>query len=343
MPNMNSESEHEGPGAFRTLVQASEGALAPLAGSSRLMRKSVVWWSRFAPGDFGVMHEMLRRLSVRANGMAFYFRIMDPARHKFPGTVTPMPSPNGTPGTATRMTTRSHTPTVALSRTSSVMPTSPDGKALQSRRYRQGYHYFSRSHRSVHGHHHHQRQHHHHHTPISLPFFHSHHASTLLQEALSRSRSPTLDHSQPQSHEGLVGVFESQRYLNLETRFAHPDAEALLGQMMSLLNESVGDLLETCASAMEVVGTWFGDVGKGDSWSAWMADCWKVVKGDRPVGDHKEEGMAWGEVLVKVDETREKLEKALDEFRSKKRSAISVSFPIHSHRLTYFSLPGTVC
>lgn len=54
-----------------------------------------------------------------------------------------------------------------------------------------------------------------------------------------------------------MGVFESQRYLNLETNvFAHRDADAILSRMMGLLSDSSLDLLNTCADTLEYVDTW---------------------------------------------------------------------------------------
>ena len=61
-------------------VQAAEAALGPLAMTGRLMKKDCSF-GRFGPGDFRLIHELVRRMTVRANGMAFYFKIMDPFRH----------------------------------------------------------------------------------------------------------------------------------------------------------------------------------------------------------------------------------------------------------------------
>ena len=124
--------------------------------------------------------------------------------------------------------------------------------------------------------------------------------------------------------ENPVGVFESQRYLNLETRFAHPDADAVLGRMMALLNESVRDLVEACASAMEDVGLWLGEVEKEGGWKAWAASVMEAVRG----GWTERRKERWEETVKMAEEARERLDKALHEFRTKKRYL----FPLNKNK-----------
>ncbi|TDL16189.1 hypothetical protein BD410DRAFT_755679 [Rickenella mellea] len=71
------------PKPFMALVAQSEAALAPLAASARLIKRDVSW-GRFGAHDLSRLHAITRRLTVRANGLAFYFKIIDPTREKFP-------------------------------------------------------------------------------------------------------------------------------------------------------------------------------------------------------------------------------------------------------------------
>lgn len=146
--------------------------------------------------------------------MGFYFKIMDPARHRFPGT--PSASMSTTPNT-TPLPSRSSSPI-------------PDEKSLKR----------------------------------STTSGTSRKGGKKRPRARSRSnvRSSSLFHEvYARLHENPVGIFESQRYLNLETRFAHPDADEVLSRMMKLLGDSAADLLGCCSDALDYSIAWFDRMG----------------------------------------------------------------------------------
>ena len=58
------------------------------------------------------------------------------------------------------------------------------------------------------------------------------------------------------SHENLVGVFESQKYLDLEARMTHPNAEQLQEHALSLLAKSVGLLLVAAVEGLDYITGW---------------------------------------------------------------------------------------
>ncbi|KAG6840492.1 hypothetical protein C0991_006362 [Blastosporella zonata] len=65
-------------------------------------------------------------------------------------------------------------------------------------------------------------------------------------------------------HENAVGVFESQRYMNLEaTRMNDPYAEIYTAQMVDNLNECCGGLLDGCRKGLSTVQGWLGGVRSG--------------------------------------------------------------------------------
>lgn len=54
----------------------------------------------------------------------------------------------------------------------------------------------------------------------------------------------------------MVGVFEAQKYLNLETRLRHPHGDMLADRAMRLLGESSAELLTDTANALRHVVSW---------------------------------------------------------------------------------------
>ncbi|KAI5118341.1 hypothetical protein M0805_009144 [Coniferiporia weirii] len=268
---LNTPSDHpafnSGLGEYNAHVRASETALGPLGATAHLMKKDISF-GRFGAGDFKTMHELVRRLTVRANGMAFYFRIMDPSRHRFPGTpvATPVPSrqatPPTSPGDMIPNPSASGTPTGSIT--------------SRRRRYRHSAH--------PHAHHH----HHHHHNALAHP-------GSLFHEV--RARSP----------EHAVGVFESQAYLNLETRFAHAGADALRARMMGLLGASAGALLLCSADTLDYCSAWLQRVNDDRVWK-------RVLMGRR--------GKLWKEVVQDNEDVKDKLKACLEEFRITKRHLV---------------------
>lgn len=199
-------------------------------------------------------------LQVRANGMAFYYKIIDPTRDRFP--ATPAPSRPGTPlGTPTH--SRPPSPT---------QEEEPGPKSARSS--------ISGRRRRHHGHHHHH----------SLFHPHGHHVS-LFHEALDRS------------HEHAVGVFESQKYLNLETRMHHPDGDVLVERAMKLLAESSTELLRGSADALRHIISWLERMNSDRFWKLYG----------------REREKSWKKAVRDNEESKRRLEIALTHYREKTR------------------------
>jgi hypothetical protein len=216
--------------SIEKLTSKSEEGMTSLAAATRLLSSDLIY-SRFSPEDFHPFQELGRRITARATGMESYFALINPVREKFP--VTPAPSVPATP-------LMSATPT-SVSR-----PTSPDRshrtsdshdlvlddmaggtpqtshthhRALSSSHDPNLQPNLHRRSRSIHAPHF--------NLPHHLPHHLSHHLLHHKLLSVSRSRRETA-----------VGVFESQRYLNLEaTRFHDPDAETYTTQMTALLSD----------------------------------------------------------------------------------------------------------
>ena len=240
-------------------VQAAEAALGPLAMTGRLMKKDCSF-GRFGPGDFRLMHELVRRMTVRANGMAFYFKIMDPSRHKFPGTpaTTPLQS-----RASSRAPSAPSTPRVDNTKSNGGLTNNNGSISSRRRRTHQASHYFQSHHRQS--------------------------SKSHLHEMLSRP----LEHA--------VGVFESQAYLNLESRFEHANADFLRACFMRTLGSSAEPLLLCCADSIAHANSWFQRV-KDDGLLRRLASRDKAAR--------------WSDIVQENEAKKEKLIAVLDEFRN---------------------------
>ncbi|KAH8105047.1 hypothetical protein DFH11DRAFT_1864282 [Phellopilus nigrolimitatus] len=278
-----------GVAEYTARVLAAEAALAPLTATRVLMKKDLSL-GRFGAGDFKAMHALARRMAVRANGMAFYFRIMDPVRHAFPGTggTTPIHSgPSSPPGTP-HAHVHAHFGSNAASVSNSHSNSSASIASRRRRRHTTALpHYFSLPHAA----------HAHAHTP-GHP-----HLGSLFHEV--RARAP----------EHAVGAFESQAYLNLETRLAHAGADALRFRMTCLLGESAGALLGCAADALDHCTGWLQRVNDDRLWKR----VWRGVRGRirRRAGERMCE-----EVVLENEEVKARLKACLEEFRKTKRHIV---------------------
>lgn len=309
----SSQEFQHGVQVYNTRIQAAEAALGPLAVANRLMKKDMSY-SRFRAGDFKRMHELTTRLTVRANGMAFYFKIMDPSRHRFTGnisgsctptfTFTPTPSrPSSKP--ASRACSPPSTPKSDYPR-SSQMGSKTQGDLTVPRRrrvYNGLYHYFQS----------------HHNLPGLLGNSHS-----LFRDI--RVRGHDSEHA--------VGVFESQAYLNLESRFEHANADVLLDNMMSLLGSSTNALLVRCSDTLDHATKWLQRVNDDRLWK-------RVIK--------RRQIRKWQDVVEENEGIRDSLKKCLEEFRSVRRlvnytnyyaAALNVRRQASSSRLIPISCRG---
>lgn len=296
-------------------IDAAEGGLVPLAASLRLLNRDIIW-CRFAPNDFAVFQQLGRRLAGRANGMSLYFTLADPSSNRFP--VTPVASRGNTPGPSTPLVSRppslergESTSKVHLQREGTITEnmgegespvaegSAPDGtKTPRSTRGRKLVLSLSRrtslerirtggsqpSSPIVTSAHHHHHHHHHHHGQL-------HHA--LLHMSLGRKR------------EHAVGVFESQRYLNLEAKRLHdPHSEMHTQRMTRMLEECCADLLAAARDGLIGVKDWLGTVRDARLRSFVNAPATEIQKQSR---------------LDAVQRLRYRVASALEGFRNDKR------------------------
>jgi hypothetical protein len=192
------------------------------------------------------MREKVQSLVMRAHGMNVYFSLTDPTRERFP--VTPVPSRPGSPSIGTPNVSRPSSPT----RTEGSPDASPAelhptavcseaqaeqhrGRTASQRHPRFDVGFFSNSAKShLHGTL--FRRHHHRHSHISL-LSGVHHHDNL--------------------REHVVGVFESQRYLDLESHhFAHPLAVYYTERSTTLLRQSCEPLLRSCGMCLGELDLW---------------------------------------------------------------------------------------
>ncbi|KAI5122416.1 hypothetical protein M0805_002966 [Coniferiporia weirii] len=266
------------PSLFVKLVAQAESALAPLDSSSRLMEKDLSW-GRFGPKDFALLHELARHMTVRANGMVFYFKIIGPQ----PGmpSLSLLNTPWSTPSHS-RPPTRPASPTSSRGE-GNVQAKTPAKSAT--------------------------RRHSHHHV-YSHPFFHNalrrHHTRHYQhrhQHHRHDDREPSIS---ARPSETVVGVFESQRYLNLESRYSHPSADELFMHIMQSLGESTHDLVICCADTLNHVVAWLERMNQDRFWRLYG----------------RKRGKSWEEAVHDDEVAREKLRFVLEEFWGKKRHQV---------------------
>ncbi|KAF7964639.1 hypothetical protein HWV62_4637, partial [Athelia sp. TMB] len=268
-------------------VNQAEGSLVQLAAAARLLKMDIIF-DRFSPGDFAELHKLTRRLVVRSNGMTVYFSLVDPTRERFP--VTPATSRPQSPG----MTPAVSRPPSPDGGSRSDAPASPDediprssASSLHHRKQPRFHTPGSRMHHRQSIHHRENHSHHLHHNLLH---------SSLLHLAISRNP------------EHAVGVFESNRYLGLEsTLMSHPDADMLSAHTTKLLDESADELIGGCIDALKVVNTWMGQLRHG-RFGFWFA---KV--NEKKLREEK---------IQKYEEAKAVLEEMLARFRLQKRHKV---------------------
>ncbi|XP_006457385.1 hypothetical protein AGABI2DRAFT_212754 [Agaricus bisporus var. bisporus H97] len=138
-------------------------------------------------------------------------------------------------------------------------------------------------------HHHHHRHRTHSHTHQHGPHLHS----ALLHLSLGRKRE-----------EGIVGMFESQRYMNLEAKMHDPCAEHYTQLLTELLRECCDDLLVAAGEGLAGIRDWLGTVRK-DRFKLW-----------RNTADEEAERQ---NKIDAIQALRHRVAAALEEFRSDKR------------------------
>ncbi|KAJ7272064.1 hypothetical protein B0H12DRAFT_1299013 [Mycena haematopus] len=132
---------------------------------------------------------------------------------------------------------------------------------------------------------------------------HHHHSSrhTLLYNSLLHLSMGS------KKHEQVVGVFESQRFLDLEAHLSHPGVEACTKETTKLLSQSCTPLLKSCQDSLIWIQDWLGFVRRGT-----LARVFGGVKQQRALE------LRMGELQA----VRKDLMVVLDEFRKDKRHLV---------------------
>lgn len=288
------------PNPFIKQIGAAEAALGPLAAASRLLKRDISW-GRFGPEDLSRIHEITRRLAVRANGLSYYFKIIDPVLGKQVGGFSVMNTPLATPTQSrTPVQTQPPSPSASMVDVRNSTPPSSLASTTAHRRPR---------HNRMHSASHNLYQH-------ILNFAHNHNISSKHH----RQRSSSLFHEiLNRAPENPVGIFESTRYLNLESRLSHPNAEELIPRIVNDLAESSRELIATNAESLEFIQGWLGRVNENRFWKLYR----------------RKRSSTWEEALIANREIRDKLQRELADFREKKRFVLYLSyFALHANTLT---------
>ncbi|KAG5644457.1 hypothetical protein DXG03_008356 [Asterophora parasitica] len=277
-------------------ISDADRLMAPLVAAARLLPSDLIY-GRYAPGDFVAFQTFARRITGRANGMGVYFSIIDPTRQRFP--VTPANSAPGTPvlsPTPTRQQSRAPsrmasrapspdgrgTPELAASTTTRGRPLilpSPSAQSVRSGSPRAGSHSRQGLHINLHLH------------------KHVHHK---LRHYAFHPRTPRF--------ENAVGVFESQRYLNLEaTRFHDANGEMYTAQTTEDLSLSCQDVLEGCRTGLVAIQGWLGGV-RGGRLQYFLQTKGTLARWEKEIAEH--------------EKIRDKLAAVLEKFREVDRHRV---------------------
>lgn len=309
-----------GVNTAKGLIVKSEGGLTAAGVWFRLLPRDIIW-GRFSPDDIGRLHWWVRRLVTRSEGMNIYYTLIDSTRERFP--VTPAPTVPNTPAPGSRPLTPVATPTYERSVRSTPVPSRPQTPVNEEesevvlktstrddgprrRNLNRG-----RAHSpnpihvalSHHLHHSLRRHRHHSHSHSNSASSRASHDSNMHFSLLQLAHSLAMSHVANEStSETAVGVFESQRYLALESaRLSSPHDEDLNELFVQLLNESCDELLGACEKATRSVGEWFTGVRSSS------------------FGGKKQVERQRKERLDKIERVRDELNVVLDVFRKEKR------------------------
>ncbi|KAN0123038.1 Protein of unknown function (DUF2422) domain containing protein [Russula decolorans] len=252
-------SQEFSPKAVRASASKAEGALAPLAASARLLTRDISW-GRFSGKDLDGMREKVQRLVMRAHGMNVYFSLTDPTRERFP--VTPDPSRPGSPAAGTPNVSRPSSPSRAEESSNAspgLAPRSTAGCSQVEVGQHRGRPVAQR----------------HPHFEVDCPSHSvkSHFYGTLFRRHHQRHSHVSLlscIHNHDHLREHVVGVFESQRYLDLESQhFAHPLAAYYTERSTALLRQSCEPLLRACNSCLDQLDMWLR-TSRHNHWIFWL-------------------------------------------------------------------------
>ena len=261
--NMPTTSQEFSPNAVRASASKAEGALAPLAASARLLTRDITW-GRFSGNDLDGMREKVQRLVMRAHGMNVYFSLTDPTRERFP--VTPNPSRPGSPAAGTPNVSRPSSPSRTVGTEDS--PNASTALAPRSTAVCSQIEVGQHRGRPVLT----QR---HPHFEVYCPSHSakSHFYGTLFRKHHQRHSHVSLltgVHNHDHLREHVVGVFESQRYLDLESQhFAHPLAAYYTERSTALLRQSCEPLLRASSLCLDQLDMWLR-TSRHNRWIFWL-------------------------------------------------------------------------
>lgn len=259
-------------------VGQTEAALSLMASAARLLTCDLIY-GRYAPSDFIAFQDLARRLAARGNGMGVYFLLIHPSHPRFP--ATPAPSGVGTP---------------VLSRSSTRLTRAHSGEGLPERQRMPGsVDTSSISNEDTPG------------SPRGS--FQSHHAGHFdLHRQLHQNILRRAFHPRAQRYESAVGVFESQRYMDLEAeRFNDPFAEVYTEQTTQNLNASCHNLLNGCRGGLLTIKDWLGHLHDGRI---------KYLLQTREIK------AKWEKELTEHQRIRDELAAALEIFRKEERHRV---------------------
>ncbi|KAJ6502261.1 hypothetical protein C8R45DRAFT_818343 [Mycena sanguinolenta] len=117
----------------------------------------------------------------------------------------------------------------------------------------------------------------------------------------------SLLHLSMKKNEQVVGVFESQRFLDLEAHLSHPDVEAHTKEATKLLSQSCTPLLKSCQDSVNWIQDWLAFARRGT-----LA---------RLIGGVKQQ-RALEQRMGELEAVRKDLMVTLDEFRKDKRHLV---------------------
>ncbi|KAJ3784989.1 hypothetical protein GGU10DRAFT_293088 [Lentinula aff. detonsa] len=154
---------------------------------------------------------------------------------------------------------------------------------------------------------------------------HHHHLSNLLHRAHLHNSSrhhhrASSSYGHRHTSHAPVGVFESQRYLDLEAHVWHdPRTESHTTQTHNLLQESCTPLLEQCQSATGCLQSWFAGAASRDgaSWKLAKAILSSALFSTAAKTERREKAkqFQWEERVAEIRNVRQKLEEELALFR----------------------------
>lgn len=258
---------------LRSLVNKSETGCAAASAWFPLLQRDILW-GRFAPADVGGLQWWTRRIITNAQGLNIYYTLIEPTREAWPRTPgvsipgTRAASPVASSRNSIVQTPQQEDTKEGMERMSSPLTNLGGDKSFGesvSRRRNVGHELESRLPSPLHTtftrhirdafrkRHPHER-----HRQRSVNHDDHWHFS-LLQLAHT-----SLDHQlKGAGDEGVVGVFESHRYHELESTRLAPMSLELTGQFTQLLSDACDEILGETKKALDGFIEWLAELRTG--------------------------------------------------------------------------------